>query len=172
MTFERYKLTAAICASTFMTSAGLSAPIEKQKPRKVVPAQSIAPGMQLRFVKLQGVNQKTGVFSRKGTITEYRPKVVHATRSVLVMGVVKPVKYKYTVQQRISRTIGTQTHDMYYGNGKLVPAEELFEEIKDGQIVLISSTPRIPRAFLNLLSPDAVIIVPKPEAPKRKATRP
>ena len=168
MSHIRAALLGSLCAMTIVTSPAGSAPPKRPKP---APVRAIAPGMQLRFVKLQGVNPKTGVLSRKGTITEYKLRVVQETIYVVVMGVARPKTVRRQVPVAVSRTIETTTHNAYYGNGKLIPAEDLFEEIRDGQVVLISSTPKIPRAFLNLLSPDAVIIAPKSEAPKGKATR-
>ena len=165
---------AAALLAVFAASVAVGVPVPPKKPTAAKPVDLPLPGTPLKFLKLEGVNPKTGAFNKptKMMVTEY--VTVNKTVAYVVNVNGKQQQRTRTVTERIPvtktvvRQIGTETHDVYDGNGDRIPAGKVFDRIKDGQLVIVSATPTLPKEYLKLLSAEAIIIAPKREAPAKE----
>ncbi len=167
MTILSTRLLASACAVVLAASPLHAVPIPPKKPIPPdveVPTPSEAP---LKFLKLEGVNREAGTFTKPTAVTVNKMVPQQRTKTVTVErnGVKENITQTYTVMVPVAYTVvtsfGVKTHNVYDGKGDRIPADNVFERLKDGQLVIISSVPTLPKEYLKLLSPEAIIIAPK-----------
>jgi hypothetical protein len=119
----------------------------------------------IEFTRLQGVRAEAGVLFASFQTTERQVRTGERTVTRLVQGqpVQRTVTVEFPVVVPVVRTLSTQSHDAFDGDGQTIPADEVFDRIKEGQLVFISKTSTLPREWLRLLTPQAVILAPKPD---------
>lgn len=126
----------------------------------------------LEFARLKGVDAERGVYSKTtATVTRLvqEPRTRTVTRIVNGMPVQQEVTYtvQVPIQQEVVRSIDTTTHDAYDGTGERLTPEQVFARVTDGTLVLLAKTPALPKDHIGLLSPKAIVLVPKgARAPK------
>ena len=146
-------------------------PVPSKKPAPADAEQPVPGCTPLTFLKLDGVNPEAGTFSKPKAVTMTKMVPEQRTKTVTVErnGVKQEITQTYTVMVPVVFTVmtspGVKTHDVYDGKGDRIPADKVFDRLKDGQLVIVSSTPTLPKEYLKLLSPEAIIIAPKREAP-------
>ena len=140
-----------------------------KKPTPPDAEKPIASGPQFKFLVLEGVDREAGRFNKPTLTTVNRMVPQQRTKTVNVErnGVKETITQTYTIMVPVAHTVrmsfDAKTHNVYDGNGELIPSNKAFDRLKDGQLVIISSTSKLPKEYLKLLSPEASIIAPKPK---------
>lgn len=149
-------------------------PSDAEKPIASDAEKPIASGPQFKFLVLEGVDREAGRFNKPTVTTVNRMVPQQRTKTVNVErnGVKETITQTYTIMVPVAHTVrmsfDAKTHNVYDGNGELIPSNKAFDRLKDGQLVIISSTSKLPKEYLKLLSPEASIIAPKPKTRPEK----
>lgn len=167
------RLISAFTTVALITTLAAADAVPPAQPASAQPVKHRSAAFSLKFIKLSGVDAKAGTYhSSHVNVTVMRP--VKRTKVITVVVGGKPMSKAttYTVhvpeQRTMIQTYGKHSHNVYDGNGKLIPSDNIFGRIKNGQLVLLSSTPKIPKEYFKLLSKEAVVIAPKAKRPPKK----